>query len=45
MAVSASTDATIAAGVEEHSALQVATKMKEIVEHLQAEILQAQHRH
>ena len=30
---------------EEWDARQAATKMKEIVEHLQAEILRAQHRH
>ena len=32
-------------GQEERDARQVATKMKEITEHLQAEILRAQHRH
>ena len=30
---------------EEQDARQTATKMKEIAEHLQAEILRAQHRH
>ena len=31
--------------LEERDALQTATKMKEIVEHLQAELLRAQYRH
>lgn len=47
MAVGAGAGATMTttASAEERSMLRVATKMKEIAEHLQAEILWVQHRH